>query len=253
MFRRVFAVVIAVAFAAAVPALAQTTFVSDTFTAGANTLLEAHTPDTGGAWTRQVGTGGITINGAADNARNVSSNDWSIYTNAAAAPSAEITMGAKVTFTNANANNFVDLFGRTSVSLLNAYSARLAANGAVTLTRWSGGTPTTLASGTVTIALNTQIDFVLSLKNASKQVVINGTVVASSTDNTNTAAGIVALGMNSNTAAQAIVDNFFASTFAPTAVDRLEARATRDGNRTLLEWTTARETQNLGFRIARDL
>ncbi|MEK6373902.1 MAG: hypothetical protein AABO58_14545 [Acidobacteriota bacterium] len=58
--------------------------------------------------------------------------------------------------------------------------------------------------------------------------------------------------MNSNTAAQNITDDSFAATFAPTAVDRLDATATRDGARTLVEWTTAREAQNLGFRIYRD-
>src|SRR5438105_1219998 len=178
MIRRVFAVVLATAFAAAVPACAQTIFVQDSFTVAANTMLEAHTPNIGGAWTRQTGSSGITINAAADNARNVAAGDWSIYSNGTIAPTAEITMGVTVTFTNANANNFVDLFGRTSVSLLNAYSARLSASGAVTLTRWSGGTATTIATGTVTIALNTQIQFILSLKNASKEVAINGTTVA---------------------------------------------------------------------------
>src|SRR5207237_4191082 len=193
MIRRVFAVVLATAFAAAVPACAQTIFVQDSFTVAANTMLEAHTPNTGGAWTRQTGGSGITINAAADNARNVAAGDWSIYSNGTIAPTAEITMGVTVTLTNANANNFVDLFGRTSVSLLNAYSARLSASGAVTLTRWSGGAPTTIATGTVTIALNTPIQFLLSLKNASKEVAINGTTVASSADNTLATSGFVAL------------------------------------------------------------
>src|SRR4051812_13324714 len=95
-------------------AAAQTTFVQDTFTVGANTLLEAHTPNTGGAWTRQAGASGITLNAAADNARNVAAGDWSVYTNATISSNAEIVMGVDVTFTNANANNFVDLFGRGS-------------------------------------------------------------------------------------------------------------------------------------------
>jgi hypothetical protein len=252
MLRRAFAVVIATALSVSVPVCAQTSFVLDTFTVGANTLLEAHAPNTGGAWTRQVGGSGITINAAADNARNVANNDWNVYTNATTAPAAQITMGATVTFTNTNANNYVDLFGRGSVSLLNAYSVRLAANGAVTLTRWTGGAATTLAAGTVTIALNTPIQLILSLKNASKEVDVNGTAIVSSADNTVAGAGIVALGMNSNNAAQLILDDFFASTFAPTAVDRLDARATRDGSRALIFWTTARETQSLGFRLWRD-
>ena len=91
MIRRVFAVVLATAFAAAVPACAQTIFVQDSFTVAANTMLEAHTPNTGGAWTRQTGGSGITINAAADNARNVAAADWSIYSNGTIAPTARDT------------------------------------------------------------------------------------------------------------------------------------------------------------------
>jgi hypothetical protein len=243
------------ALTAALPAAAQSAFVSDQFTVGANTMLEAHTPNTaGGAWTRQAGTNGIIINAAAGNARNVGAGDWSVYTNGTVAPAAEVAVGVTVTFTNANTNNFVDVFGRASTSLLQAYSVRLAAGGAnnVTLSRWSGGTPTTIATATVTVALNTQIGIVLSLKNASKTVAINGVTVASSTDNVVTAAGNVAIGMQSNAAGQTITDNFFAGTFSPTAVDRLDATVTRDTTRTLIEWSTAREVQNLGFRIYRD-
>jgi hypothetical protein len=255
MFRRLTtAVFCAAALAAALPVAAQTTFVSDTFTVGVNTLLESHSPNTGGAWTRQTGGSGIILNAAADNARNVAAGDWNVYSNATVAPAAEVVVGVTVTFTNASTNNFIDLYGRASVTLLQAYSVRLTAGGAnnLTLIRWSGGTPTTIATATVAITLNSATSIVLSLKNASKSVTINGVTVASSADNTVAAAGGVALGMQSNVAGQTIADNFFASTFAPTAVDHLDAVATREDGRTLIEWSTAREVQNLGFRIARD-
>ena len=217
-------------------------------------MLESHAPNTGGAWARQTGGSGIILNAAADNARNVAATDWSVYTNATVAPAAEVVVGVTVTFTNASTNNFIDLFGRASVSLLQAYSVRLVASGAnnLTLSRWSGGVPTTIATATVAVTLNTPISIVMSLKNASKSVQINGVTGASSADNTVTGAGIVALGMQSNVAAQTIADTFFASTFSPTAVDQLDVLATRDDGRTLIEWSTAREVQNLGFRIARD-
>ena len=239
-------------FTAAWPAAAQTIFVSDTFTVVSNTMLEAHAPDAGGAWTRVIGGNGIILNGAADNARNVNAGDRNIYTNATISPAAENVVGVTVTFTNASGNNVMELFGRGSVSLLNGYSAQLTAAGNVSLIRYNGGAPITLATATVAVALNTPISIVLSLKNASKQVWINGGPVATSADNTLAAAGVVGLGMQSNVAAQTIADNFFASTFAPTAVDRLDASATRDATRTLVEWSTAREVQNLGFRIFRD-
>ena len=248
------AVLCAAALAVSLPAAAQTIFVFDTFTVGANTMLEAHAPNTGGAWARQTGANGIILNAAADNARNVGAGDWSVYTNATVAPAAEVVVGVTVTFTNTSTNNFIDLFGRASVSLLQAYSVRLVASGAnnLTLTRWNGGTPTTIATATVAVTVNTPIDIALSLKNAAKSVTINGVTVVSSADNTVATAGIVAIGMQSNVAAQTIADTFFASTFSPTAVDHLDAVATRDAGRTLIEWSTAREVQNLGFRIARD-
>lgn len=248
------AVLCAAALTVSLPTAAQTVFVFDQFTVGANTMLEAHLPNTGGAWARQAGGSGITLNAAADNARNVAATDWSVYTNATVAPAAEVVVGVTVTFTNTSTNNFIDLFGRASVSLLQAYSVRLVASGAnnLTLSRWGGGAPTTIATATVAVTVNTPIEIALSLKNASKSVTINGVTVASSADNTVTATGSVALAMQSNAAAQTITDTFFASTFSPTAVDRLDAVVTRDAGRTLLEWSTAREVQNLGFRIVRD-
>jgi len=254
MVRRLFAVLLfCAAFGVGRPASGQTFFVVDSFTVGANTMLEAHNATPGGAWTRQTGGSGIILNAAADNARNVAATDWSVYTNATS-PAAEVVVVASVTFSNASTNNFVDLFGRGSLSLLNAYSVRVVASGAnnVSLFRWSGGAPTMLAQNTVAITIPSTIMVVLSLKNASKSVEINGVSVASSADNTVTGVGLVALGMQSNVAAQTIVDSFFASTFAPTAVDRVDATATRDATRTLVEWSTSREVQNLGFRIFRD-
>src|SRR6185436_6573856 len=126
------------------PLRAQTIFARDTFTVASNTLLESHTPEAGGPWTKFTGNG-ITINAAADNARNVSTGDWSVY-GLANAPSAEYVVGATVTFSTGSVNNFLDLFGRTSASFLDSYNAHVAANGSVQLIRYSGGTPTVLAS-----------------------------------------------------------------------------------------------------------
>src|SRR5713226_8838890 len=105
MARRLFAVLILTgSFAGLRPASAQTIFVQDHFTVAANTMLEAHTPNTGGAWTRQLGGSGIILNAAAGNARNVAAGDWNVYSNATTAPNAEIVEGITVTFTNANDN-----------------------------------------------------------------------------------------------------------------------------------------------------
>ena len=89
------AVFCAAALAVSLPAAAQTVFVFDTFTVGANTMLESHAPNTGGAWARQTGGSGIILNAAADNARNVGATDWSVYTNATVAPAAEVVVGVR--------------------------------------------------------------------------------------------------------------------------------------------------------------
>lgn len=236
--------------ALASPALAQTTFSRDTFTVAANTMLEAHPADTGGAWTRYTGNG-ITLNAAADNARNVSTGNWTVYGHASA-PNNEYVVAAMVTFTNNNANNWVDLFGRASATLVSGYHARLQANGTVTLNVVTGGTFTPLATAVMPVTLNTQIYFLFSIKNAQKAVWLNGVAAVTSTNNAVTGAGFVGLGMQSNNANQTIADTFYASTFAPTAIDRLDATATRQGPRTLVEWTTAREEGTLGFRVHRE-
>src|SRR3979409_693192 len=80
-------------------AFGQTTFVLDHFTAGANTLLENHTPDVGGAWTRGTGSSGLTINAANDNLRNVAAGDWNTYSNPTTPVNNEYVVTVKVTFT----------------------------------------------------------------------------------------------------------------------------------------------------------
>jgi len=242
------------AFAGALPIAAQTLFVKDTFTEAADRNLELHTPDTGGAWSRVVGGNGLRINGGADNVRNVATGDWNVYANATVSPGAEVVVGATVTFAASSANNFVDLFGRGSATLLAAYSVRVTGGAAnnVTITRWNGGAPTLLATTTFAVTPGSATSVVFSIKNALKTVEINGVVVLTSADNTLTGVGQVGFGMQSNTANGTIVDDYFASTFAPTAVDHMDTAAIREGGRTLLQWSTAREVQNLGFRIFRD-
>lgn len=238
--------------AAAVPLSAQTIFVQDTFTVNANTALESHAPDTGGTWSRVTGNG-LTLLAANDNVRNVSNNDYSAYSNSTTAPNAEQVIGITVTFTNPSSNNFVDLFGRSTGGLLtNAYFVRVTSGGSVTLNIIQSGVVTTLASTTMTFATNTPIEIVLSLKNTSKDVYIDGASIVSSTNNTLTSAGITGFGMRGVGSGQVVGDDYYAATFAPTAVERLDATATRDGNRTLVQWTTARELHSVGFRIHRD-
>jgi hypothetical protein len=244
---------------------ATNTFVCDNFTVGANTMVEAHAPNIGGAWTRQLGANGMIINAAADNVRNVNTGDWNEYSNATAPTggATEVVVGIDVTFTAApaNTNNFVDLFARGSVALINGYIARLrqANDGTgtnVQIITVTGGTLAIIASASVAITTNAAHSFIFSVKNAAKEIWIDGVLAVTTANNAVATTGIVGFGQQSNGANQTITDNYFASVFAVTAVDRLDAVATRDANRTLhdanrtlIEWSTSREVRSLGFRV----
>ena len=213
MFPRI---LLLVALTATASAFAQTPiFVSDDFTVSADTLLEAHAPNIGGAWSRGPGQKGIQIKAANDSAVNAGANDLNVYTNATPAPNAEYFIKVTVTFTNGTAKNFVDLYGRTSTSLNNGYAARLSADGTVTLFRYVGGKATTLETGHAKISLNTPIHFTLVIDNNFKRASVEGATVVSSPDNTVTDAGGVALGMQSYAPGQTVADDFSATAIAP--------------------------------------
>jgi hypothetical protein len=127
------------------PAVAQTTFVSDSFTTGVNQLLEAHAPGVGGAWTRFTGASGIRIPAANDNIRNVAAGDWNVYGNAAVPPADEYVVGITITFTASNADNYVQVFGRGNIVTTSGYFAHVASTGIVLLGVVSGGTASSIS------------------------------------------------------------------------------------------------------------
>jgi Peptidase family C25 len=242
---------LAVLILAATASRAQTRFVYDTFTGTTGTFLESHSPDTGGAWSRVRGAGITLVSNTARPDKN-QSND--IYLNAATPSSAEYAVGITVTFVANNADNVIELYARASATLLNGYGIRLDALGNYTITRYIGGTPTVLASGTTTALnpRNTPNEIIFFVTDAAKRLIVNGTIVATITDNTVTTAGTTGFGLVSKTPNDAIADNFYASTLGPTVVKMDSMSATRDGDRVLLSWTTGREADNLGYRIWRD-
>ena len=242
-------VVVLLCLAAAMPASAQ--FVHDSFTVGSNQSLESHTPDVGGAWTRRQGTSGITNTASDDTIRNAGNNDYNIYSNAATPPAAEYVVGIAVTFSNPSPNNFVEVWGRLNVGTSSAYFARLDAQGVVSLVLLNGGVATVLSTTTISLSSGAHL-IVLSIRNGAKEVHVDGTLRASSTNNTVTAAGITGLGMSSVSNNQAIADEFFAGTLGPTAVDMLHATVLRDGKRVLVSWETTGEADNAGFRVYRE-
>ncbi|HEX7809380.1 MAG TPA: hypothetical protein VF608_11660, partial [Thermoanaerobaculia bacterium] len=226
---------------------AQTTFVRDSFTGTG--FLESHSPDTGGAWTRVRGAGLVL---QSDTLRPNKTTEFDVYTNAATPPSAEYVIGMTVTLNTNFVENYAELYARRSGTTY--YVIYFDAHDNYSLRRVVSGVSTTLASGvtTATNALGTPNEFVFSVTNAQKRLILNGTVVATSTDNTITAAGVVGLGLSEKTNNDAVGDDFYASSLAPTAVEMDSMSATRDGQRALISWTTGRQSHNLGYRVWRD-
>jgi stage V sporulation protein SpoVS len=231
----------------AVSLQAQTTFVHDSFTGSG--FLESHSPNTGGAWTQVRGDG---LKLESNTLRPDKTTSFDVYTNAATPSSAEYIVGMTVTLNTNFVENYAELYARRSGTTY--YVIYFDAHDNYSLRRVVSGVSTTLASGvtTATNALGVANEFVFSVTNAQKRLILNGTVVATSTDNTITGAGIVGLGLSIKTNNDSVGDEFYASSLAPTAVEMDSMSATRDGQRALISWTTGRQSHNLGYRIWRD-
>lgn len=212
MFPRV---LVLLALSATVASAQTPVFVSDNFTSSTTVLLEAHKPDIGGAWTRGSGAKGIQVKAASGSVMNVSAADWNVYTNALVAPGPEYFIKVTVTFTNNNPKNFVDLYGRASTTLNNGYAARISANGTVTLFKYVGSVATTLGTGIAKITINTPFHFTFVIDNNFKRASVEGATDVTSSDNTVTGAGLVALGMQSYAAGQTVASGFSATAIAP--------------------------------------
>jgi Peptidase family C25 len=247
MFHR--AAVVLCSLLVAVAAHSQVRFVYDTFTGTTGTFLESHPPDTGGTWTRIRGRG-LYIEANAIRPDKTTAND--VYINSAAAPSADYVVGIEAWFITENSDNLVELYAR--VTGTSGYFVTLNSRGVYSIVRTVSGVSTVLASGTTT-ALHpsgTTNEVVFLVTDAVKRLIVNGTIVASTTDNTITAAGTVGFGLSTKTKGDTIGDDFYASTLGPTAVRMDAMRGTRDGANVLLSWSTGLESDNLGYRIWRD-
>jgi hypothetical protein len=256
MFRLRIVIVVLAALGVVYPASAQfctsatNTFVCDNFTGTNGTTLQAHAPNTGLAWTRVIGSN-LNIQTNALRATAINAGDF--YSNAAPATSANYVVGMTVTFGGNSANNYIDVFGRANVTLQSGYLAQVQANGAVIVWAVTGGAlGTPIINTTTTITLNVAHQVILRMVGNQISVFVDATQFGPVTNNTIAAAGVAGLGLNANNITQVIADNFFAGTFAVTEAPMSGMAASRDRGRTLVEWETGRESENLGFNIWRE-
>ena len=235
--------------AAAAGISAQTVFVQDSFTGTNGTTLQAHTPNTGAAWTRILGNN---LNLQTSTLRATATNAGDIYTNGTTAPAANYVVGMSVDFTAASANNYINLIGRANVTAQQGYLAQLQSNGAMIVWPVVGGTiGAAIINTTVTITLNVQHVFILQMIGNQISVFYDGTQTGPVTNNAVAGPGVVGLGLNANNITQVIADNFFAGTFAVTEARMRTMTARSYAGHALVEWSTGREMANLGFRVWR--
>jgi hypothetical protein len=244
------------------PVQAQTTFVSDTFTGSSGTLLENHNPDTGDSSSWSCITSSresLVINGSNELIMSKKLNDLR-YKNTTAPGSADYVVSAKAKFVTADSNNLFYLMGRISSDNQNLYQVVInsgASGNNVTIQKVVGVTNATTIGGpcTASISPGMYYRFTFAIQGSSLKIAMNGTEISgcTTTDSSFTDAGNAGIGINAKTDATYVVaDDFFASTFAATAVNLSSFSATQHKNGVVLKWRTGFEVDNLGFHVYRE-
>ncbi len=180
----------------ATPTVSGSVFVLDNFNGAAGTLLQAHSPDTGGAWSKQEGltsdyaidgAGGLYLPGGTD-ARTY----WNAATPASAEYDVEVQFTRLGTAAASGGGDIILLARRTGTATFgDGYGARINFSAAtVTLFKEpTTGGATQIGSAAKTWTVGTVYVVKLQVRNATKKVFVDGVEVISSTDNSNTGVG----------------------------------------------------------------
>jgi hypothetical protein len=167
---------------------------SEVFTDADNTSLETHSAN----WVKDGGTSSVI---ASNRLRHAGAVD---YHHTAAPISAEYDVRADIyAVTNTIASSYLAVEGRIAGSGASydsyvAYINRSSGDGRVDLAKWVNFSYTAISTVTplaaAVIADGTAKRLELILRDSHKQVVLDGTIIISSTDNVNTAAGLAGVG-----------------------------------------------------------
>lgn len=170
-------------------------FLVDSFTEASTINLTAHTPETGGAWSKITGTSNdLNVNGGGGYATGATTST-AVYRNAATPPSADYSVEATVQHT---LEGFVGVIGRASSSANTLYQLFYAGSLHWYLERVVGGTATNLGGYDVALATNTDAVVKLEMIGTSIKAYINGVERISVTDSSITAAGFAGVRTRSN-------------------------------------------------------
>ena len=238
------------------PAFAQTTFVDDSFTDTNATFLNAHTPDTGGAWYYWANPDDIEIQSNVIQPLGTTGNNY--YYNAASPGGADYVVQAKGRYGTIGSNNKLWLFGRYT-NTNNYYFGRIDGDGTATIVKRKSAANTTLDTGCTATIVTGQYDlFSLTIVGSTTVTLTlyqDLSPICSATDSSDTltSAGYAGIGLRAVTAAGNMrANDFGASTLGATAVKLISFTAREYDGKVLLRWRTGYEVNNLGFHIYRE-
>lgn len=184
------------------------TFVNDTMTEASNTALESHTPETGGAWSKQSGfTAGATVDATEDRCKGDTSTT-AIYQNAGAPAGVDYDVQATVRMTSLATSPHVGLIARAAAAASTFYQTYYNNDTpALLLDKVVAGAGTNLGSYNPSPSIDTDYTLKLQCYDAAKKAFWDGVERISSTDNAITAAGKAGLRVR----ADGRIDNFVAT------------------------------------------
>lgn len=173
-------------------------FLQDTFTDTAGTLLENHTPDVGGVWTKITGTGSLDITAGGQCRLASTITGTVLYSNGANPGQSSYYVEARVASTGVDsASQVVGVVTRKQAGADTYYRAVLfggaAGSRGVKLTKVVAGTATDLGTYLFDWVANTGYILRLEVTPSNKRVFIDGVERIASTDNEVTGAGTAGL------------------------------------------------------------
>lgn len=202
---------------------AQIQFVNDTFTDDSGTLLSAHTPDVGSAWTRHAVASGSTqdieiVNGRLQSILSTGGQGVTYYNNSVP-PSADYTLSCWYQINGTVSRP--SLIARQDTAVNTGYLARYNATSEVwEIVRVVTGAFVTVASAPVAYETGRWYLLEFVVTDAYKALLVDGVEVCRTTDNTITGAGRAALryvanGTFTETTPNSYIDNFVATYRTP--------------------------------------
>lgn len=196
-------------------------FLTDTFTFAGFTLLSAHSPDVGGAWTLDAGSGNDMF--VASGQCSMTGGGAVGYTNSAAPPGADYSASVGM-HGDIGVSNQQSIGIRKNAAAGNRYEAKFIPPNALQLNKVLAGATSTLDSTTISLPdlSSPPVTIEISAIGSALAVKVNGAPTLSATDSSVTATGLVGFDGVRTVGQPLYMDNLHAFAPAPTLLRRGE-------------------------------